>query len=159
MLRLTSPLQFEQRLSALNQIRPLGIRDRIRYQLSLPTADMNPVDGRGIVQGKQLRGSDLGGLINSGPSTGYTAISNEFVSYGFASGHWYYDFPGEVNGCIIDSVAFADMEIDWVTPDLNVIARIGFRNTKYFAFRGTRIHFDRATMGVFNMYYIGFLIP
>lgn len=64
--KLITPVEYERRLDALNQVRPLHRVDTVQTVISLPVLSVSGVDDSGLLDGKVLRCVD-GSVLSSQP--------------------------------------------------------------------------------------------
>ena len=92
---LITPSQYERGLEGLNEIRPLARVDTVRYALSLPVLNVNPVNDSPIAQGKVLR-CDNNGAVLGANNNGLTLAGTDFYRINDDFKHKVYDFDVKV---------------------------------------------------------------
>lgn len=114
MSSLLTPVQYEESLGELNQVRPLKLADEVKIEINIPVFNFNPVNKGKPVIGKLLRCDNNGALLkenslvetNTESKSGSVSIGSDMYTVQFSQPVHYWRLYG------ITSTFGTDM---WIT--------------------------------------------
>ncbi len=100
MPKLATPIQYEDSLDELNQLRPMSLTDEGKIELAIPTLNVNPVDSGRPVIGKLLRCNQVGSLVGNS-SIGYSNVEQFIHMFIMPPRHKLFEFSQKVFAVVI----------------------------------------------------------
>jgi len=147
-VKLTTPVQYEQVIDGLNEIRPLNLDDTVRRVVSLPVINSLSVDDPHIVQGKVLRCDNNGAVLGKNNRC-YNNYEDKYL----------YTGSGYENNTIVfgQRVYYVNLRIktlsvggyvQWLDPLFYILVKL-YESTGlyYLPLVGTKIHLRTAGYG------------
>ena len=112
MLKLATPIQYEDSLDELNTIRPLSLTDEGKIELVIPILNVNPVSSGRPVIGKLLRCNQVGSLVGNS-SIGYSNVQELSHIFSTPPRTWLCQFSQVVSVVVLRGTILVGSPVTW----------------------------------------------
>jgi len=153
MIKLSTPVQYEDSLDELNIVRPMELTDEVKTILDIPVVNAKPVDTGCSAIGKLLRCNESGSLLTNGRVNFQDTESFTEMFFGMAPSITLIEFSQVVSGVILSiTMLMEDEKLAWCDSTGVVLVEYDARGNYPIAFYGTKIYFKRtAGWSVFSI--------